>query len=43
MLNINDKPWYKLRASDVIKQLEILEDENFFFELKEDDISTNTL
>ncbi len=38
MLNINNKPWEKLRAKDIIAFLNELEDENFFFEFKLDDV-----
>ena len=38
MLNINNKPWEKLRAKDIITYLNVLEDETFFFEFKSDDI-----
>lgn len=38
MLNINNKPWEKLRAKDIVVFLKGLEDETFFFELKQDDI-----
>lgn len=41
MLNINNKPWEKLRAKDIIAFLNELEDETFFFELKLDDIKPN--
>lgn len=36
MLNINNKPWNKLRFSDVQKLLDGADDENFFFEFKAD-------
>ena len=38
MLNLNNKPWEKLRAKDIVEFLDSLEEENFFFELKLDDI-----
>ncbi len=38
MLNINNKPWEKLRAKDIVDFLKVLEDETFFFELKLDDV-----
>lgn len=38
MLNINNKSWEKLRAKDIVDFLKGLEDETFFFELKQDDI-----
>lgn len=38
MLNINNKPWEKLRAKDIIAFLNEIEDETFFFEFKQDDI-----
>ena len=38
MLNINNKPWEKLRTKDIISFFNVLEDETFFFELKSDDI-----
>lgn len=36
MLNINNKPWNKLRFSDVQKLLDGADDETFFFEFKAD-------
>ena len=36
MLNINNKPWNKLRFSDVQKLLDSADDETFFFEFKAD-------
>lgn len=41
MLNINNKPWYKLRATDITKFLCDVEDETFFYEFKEDDVSND--
>lgn len=41
MLNINNKPWEKLRANDIVAFLNELEDETFFFELKLDEIKPN--
>lgn len=38
MLNINNKTWEKLRAKDIITFLNVLEEETFFFEFKQDDI-----
>lgn len=43
MININNKPWEKLRFSDILKLLSEDDDENFFFEFKEDNISTEKL
>ncbi len=34
MLNINNKPWEKLRTKDIISFFNVLEDETFFFEFK---------
>lgn len=36
MINVNDKPWEKLRLSDVEKFLSSSTDENFFYEFKSD-------
>lgn len=41
MLNINNKPWEKLRAKDIIAFLNEIEDETFFFEFKQDDIKSD--
>ena len=38
MLNINNKSWEKLRAKDISAFLNVLEDESFFFEFKQDDV-----
>ena len=37
MVNINNKPWDKLRFRDIEKFLSESGDENFFFEFKSDD------
>lgn len=37
MININNKPWSKLRSTDIQKFLSGTEDENFFFEFKADE------
>lgn len=37
MVNINNKPWDKLRFRDIEKFLSEADDENFFFEFKSDD------
>ena len=37
MININNKPWDKLRSSDILKLLAGTDDETFFFEFKSDD------
>ena len=37
MVNINNKPWDKLRFHDIEKFLSEADDENFFFEFKSDD------
>jgi predicted HTH transcriptional regulator len=37
MININNKPWEKLRLLDVEKLLSSSVDENFFYEFKSDD------
>ena len=39
MININDKQWDKLRLRDVEVLLEQDDDETFFFEYKNDDVS----
>ena len=39
MVNINDKNWDKLRISDIEKLLENDDDETFFFEYKNDDVT----
>ena len=36
MININNKPWEKLRLSDIEKFLCSSTDENFFYEFKSD-------
>ena len=43
MLNINNKPWEKLRTKDIISFFNVLEDESFFFEFKSDDIKPDHL
>lgn len=40
MLNINNKPWEKLRFSDIVALLSGDDDETMFFEYKNDKIST---
>ena len=37
VVNINNKPWDKLRFRDIEKFLSEADDENFFFEFKSDD------
>lgn len=37
MININNKPWSKLRSTDIQKFSSGTEDENFFFEFKADE------
>lgn len=39
MININDKQWNKLRLTDIQKLLEQDDDETFFFEYKNDDVT----
>ena len=39
MININNKPWEKLRFLDIEKLLSSLDEENFFFEFKSDNES----
>ncbi len=36
MININNKPWNKVRFTDIQKVLDGADDENFFFEFKDD-------
>lgn len=39
MININNKPWERLRFSDIEKLLSVDDDETFFFEFKSDEES----
>lgn len=41
MININNKPWDKVRKSDIIEHLNKLEEETFFFELKCDEVASD--
>lgn len=43
MININGKDWDKLRMSDIKKLLSQSDDETFFFEYKDDDVSPKKL
>lgn len=43
MININNKPWEKLRFHDIEKLLSGADDETFFFEFKSDDESPGKL
>ena len=41
MININNKPWDKVRKADIAEQLNKLEEETFFFELKRDEVTSD--
>lgn len=43
VININNKPWDKLRGSDIIKLLNTSDDETLFFEFKSDEESPQKL
>lgn len=43
MININNKSWHKLRFNDILCLLKEDDDENFFFEYKNDDIKPEKL
>ena len=43
MISINDKRWDKLQTSDIVDFLQRIDEENFFFEFKSDDISPKHL
>ena len=43
MININNKEWDKLRFSDIQKHLSEDDDENFFFEYKNDEVKSKHL
>ncbi len=43
MININNKSWDRLDFTDIERQLLLDDDENFFFEYKNDKVSTKKL
>lgn len=43
MININNKPWDRLRGNDIVKLLNGADDESLFFEFKADDESPQKL
>lgn len=43
MININSKPWERIRGADIVKLLDSDDDERFFIEFKSDDESPDKL